>query len=54
MDSRVTSFRNGIVTNSDNIDALNNIVTSNMIGISTFSSGIQAIDDRVSSFTNGI
>ena len=54
MDSRVTSFTGGIATNSNNIDALNNIVTTNMIGIDTLSSDIETIDNRVSSFANGI
>ena len=40
IDNRVTSFSNGIVINSENIDSLNNIVTSHMISISAFSDGI--------------
>ena len=47
----ITSFRNGTATNSNNVDALNDIVASNMIGISAFSSGIQPIDDRAALFT---
>ena len=54
IDNRVTSFTDGILINSGNIDTLNNILTSHMVCLSANSDTISAIDNRVTSFTDGI